>query len=101
MKDFWYVYKFTELPYKTYDGEIYKDLYSVVSAEFDELYHVIVYVCAQIVLAFHLSHGFQSAFQTLGLNHPKYTPLIKGLGNLYAILIPLGFAIIPILMYLN
>jgi succinate dehydrogenase / fumarate reductase, cytochrome b subunit len=46
-----------------------------------------------------LAHGFASGFQTLGLNHPKYTPFIKKLGNLLAILIPLGFAIIPIIMY--
>jgi succinate dehydrogenase / fumarate reductase cytochrome b subunit len=54
-----------------------------------------------IALAFHLVHGFQSAFQTLGLNHRKYTPLIKGIGWLYAILFPLGFAILPLYHYFN
>jgi succinate dehydrogenase / fumarate reductase cytochrome b subunit len=41
-------------------------------------------------------HAFQSAFQTLGLNHKKYTPVIKFIGIAYAILVPLGFAIIPV-----
>nr|HMU04365.1 succinate dehydrogenase [Saprospiraceae bacterium] len=53
-----------------------------------------------MVLSFHLWHGFQSAFQTLGLNHKKYSPLIKSVGKAYAILIPLGFAIIPIWFFL-
>jgi succinate dehydrogenase / fumarate reductase cytochrome b subunit len=53
-----------------------------------------------IVLGFHLWHGFQSAFQTLGLNHPKYSPLVKNLGKVFSILVPLGFAIIPIWFYL-
>jgi succinate dehydrogenase / fumarate reductase cytochrome b subunit len=48
---------------------------------------------------YHLSHGFQSAFQTLGMNHPKYTPIIKGFGKWYSILIALGFAIIPIIYF--
>jgi succinate dehydrogenase / fumarate reductase cytochrome b subunit len=53
-----------------------------------------------IILAFHLQHGFQSAFQTLGINHKKYTPIIKTIGVAYAILVPLGFAIIPIWHFL-
>lgn len=62
------------------------------------------YVLAMVLLAFHLNHGFQSAFQSLGLNHKKYTPLIKKIGLLYSILIPAGFAAIPIyfqLRYMN
>lgn len=100
MKDFWYKYKFTELPFKTYGGEIFKDLYTVVFTEFHEPFHVIIYVIAQVVLAFHLSHGFASAFQTFGINHKKYTPLINGLGLVYSIAVPFGFAIIPILMFM-
>ena len=56
---------------------------------------------SMVVIAFHLWHGFQSSFQTLGLNHKKYTPFIQGLGKAYAILIPLGFALIPILFFLK
>ena len=49
-----------------------------------------------IVLAFHLNHAFQSAFQTMGLNHNKYTPVIKAIGTIYAIVIGAGFASIPV-----
>ncbi len=84
-----------------YDGVEYKDLYTVVSTAFSELWLVILYVVAMIGLMFHLFHGFQSAFQTLGLNHPKYNPAIKVVGSLIAIVIPALFASIPILMYLN
>ncbi|HMV35712.1 MAG TPA: succinate dehydrogenase cytochrome b subunit [Turneriella sp.] len=62
------------------------------------------YVLAMFLMALHLNHGFQSAFQSLGLNHKKYTPLIKKVGLLYSIVIPLGFAAIPVyfqLRYLN
>jgi succinate dehydrogenase / fumarate reductase cytochrome b subunit len=51
----------------------------------------IVYGVGTLVLAWHLFHGFQSMFHTLGLNHPKYTPLIKRLGLLFALAMGLGF----------
>jgi succinate dehydrogenase / fumarate reductase cytochrome b subunit len=54
-----------------------------------------------IILASHLSHGFASAFQTLGLNHKKYTPIIKKVGLGFSILVPTLFAVIPIVMYLK
>jgi succinate dehydrogenase / fumarate reductase cytochrome b subunit len=53
------------------------------------------------VLSFHLWHGFASAFQTLGINHKRYTPFISIFGKAFAILVPLAFAIIPILIFLN
>ncbi len=53
--------------------------------------HVAIYTVAFIFLSLHLMHGFQSAFQSVGFNHNKYTPAIKKLGTLYAILVPLGF----------
>jgi len=102
MGDFWFKMKFTdELGMKSYEGfpEV-RDLYTRVSTAFSQLWIVIVYLIGMMVLSFHLWHGFQSAFQTLGLNHKKYTPLIKSVGKAYAILIPLGFAIIPIWYFL-
>ena len=56
----------------------------------------ILYIAAFIILGIHLNHTFQSAFQTLGLNHSKYTPFIKGLGTVYSIVIAVGFSIIPL-----
>ncbi len=60
-----------------------------------------IYVLAFVFLALHLLHGFQSAFQSVGFNHRKYTPIIKKLGTLYAIIIPLGFIFIAIFHYIN
>lgn len=54
------------------------------------------YVVAMVILGFHLNHGFQSAFQTLGLNHKKYTPLIEKLGLIYSIVVPVLFAYVPL-----
>ncbi len=55
-----------------------------------------IYIVCFIFLGFHLNHALQSVFQTLGLNHPRYTPFIKVLSALYGIIIAVGFSIIPI-----
>jgi succinate dehydrogenase / fumarate reductase cytochrome b subunit len=60
---------------------------------------VVFYVAGVISLAYHLLHGFSSAFQTFGLNHKKYTPVIKGLGLAFSVIVPLLFAMMPILVY--
>jgi succinate dehydrogenase / fumarate reductase cytochrome b subunit len=60
---------------------------------------VVVYVAGCISLAYHLLHGFQSAFQSLGISHPAYTPIIKQLGSGFSILIPVLFAAMPIAMH--
>jgi succinate dehydrogenase / fumarate reductase cytochrome b subunit len=83
----------------SYDGEIYHDLGTLVIARFKIWWVDLVYVIALLGLGFHLHHGFQSAFQTLGLNHPVYTPMIKSLGLIYTILVTLGFICIPLLVY--
>jgi len=93
-----------ELPMITYTLEnnekvTVKDMYKEVNAEFHEPVVVGIYVLSMIALGFHLYHGFQSAFQTLGLRHPKYTPAIKAVGFVFWGLIPLGFAIIPLTFF--
>jgi succinate dehydrogenase / fumarate reductase cytochrome b subunit len=62
---------------------------------------VIVYVLGVISLCWHLLHGFQSAFQTFGINHKKYTPIIKAAGVGYSIIICLLFALMPVAIYLE
>jgi succinate dehydrogenase / fumarate reductase, cytochrome b subunit len=64
-------------------------------------WYSIVNILSMIVVMTHLLHGFQSAFQTLGLNHPKYTPIIKALGYGYAVLVPVGYCVIPIMFLIN
>ena len=66
---------------------------------FTELWVVIVYCLGMVSLAYHLLHGFQSAFQTLGLNHSKYTPCIKMCGVAFSIIVPLIFASMPIAIF--
>lgn len=101
MGDFWLKMKLGQLDMVRYEGYDYsvKDLYSRVNTAFSQLWIVLVYVVGQIVLYLHLKHGFASAFQTLGWNHVKYTPLIKSVGLIYAIIIPLAFAFIPLYIY--
>ncbi|MEP3387425.1 MAG: succinate dehydrogenase cytochrome b subunit [Reichenbachiella sp.] len=101
LKGFWYEFKNGEIADAVYSGMTIPDGYAVVDFAFSNPIIVGFYVICMAFLGFHLSHGFASAFQSLGLNHKKYTPFISKLGLLYSILIPLGFAIIPILMYLN
>jgi len=100
---FWVVSRFTGID--NYPGINHTDvnghenLYAVMQVTFTQLWVVIVYCLAMISLAYHLLHGFQSAFQTLGLNHKKYTPLIKSVGMWFSILIPVIFAAMPIAMH--
>lgn len=101
LKNFWYEMHWGNIPMANYDGQEYKDLYAVVNAAFAEWWYVAIYTVAMLGLMFHLYHGFKSAFQTLGLNHPKYNGLIAGIGYVFAIVIPAAFAAIPIIMFLR
>ncbi|PJJ59332.1 succinate dehydrogenase cytochrome b subunit [Hymenobacter chitinivorans] len=75
------------------------DLYTLVASSFKQLWYVILYVVAQVALGYHLIHGFRSAFQTLGLNHRKYTPAIKFVGYAFSVLVSAGFAAMPLYFY--
>jgi succinate dehydrogenase / fumarate reductase, cytochrome b subunit len=81
-------------------GEGYKDLHKITVAFFKDakfgLIATLGYVLAMAVLAFHLWHGFQSAFQSLGLNNSNWTPKIKFFGKAFSVVVPLLFAIIPL-----
>ena len=61
----------------------------------------ILYIISFVVLGIHLNHAFQSAFQSLGLNHKKYTPAIKAVGKVYSVVVPLGYIIIPLYFILT
>lgn len=94
---FWVKSRFTGLPGEDANGN--ENLYAVMQTTFTQLWVVILYCLSMISLAYHLMHGFQSAFQTLGLNHKKYTPLIKKTGLAFSIIIPVIFALMPITMH--
>jgi len=96
---FWVMSRFTGIP--TVDANGNHDLFAVMVETFKNPWLVVLYVLAMVSLAYHLLHGFSSAFQTLGWNHKKYTPLIKGFGFWFSIIIPLLFALMPVVMYLG
>lgn len=129
MNDFWWEYKFGELPYVEYiqdmqsgnvtatphdainakkeewvEGNnkhiVVKNLYIEVAEAFKNPVLVLVYVFAMFAIAFHLFHGFQSGFQTVGIRHARYTPAIKFISLwVFAILIPALFAAMPLFFY--
>ena len=101
LRSFWYEMHWGGIPMATYDGEQYKNLYAVVDKAYADIWFVVLYVVSMTLLAFHLFHGFGSAFQTLGWNHVKYNPLIKFVGVAFAIVVPALFAPIPVYMYMN
>lgn len=86
-------------------GEGYKDLHTVVMDFFNPkknnlaLAFMLLYVISMAVLGFHLWHGFASGFQSLGFNHKRYTPLIHGVGKLFAVVVPGLFALITLMIY--
>ncbi|MDW7692158.1 succinate dehydrogenase cytochrome b subunit [Flammeovirgaceae bacterium SG7u.111] len=100
LKSFWFEMKFGSVPMVDYEGESYKNLYVLVIEAFKSPIYTAFYALSMIFLGFHLQHGIASAFQTLGMNHKKYTPLIKSVGLVIAIIIPLLFAIQPIYVLL-
>lgn len=101
LRSFWYEMHYGDIPMATYDGQPYKDLYQVVDTAYSSFWFVLLYVVSMALLAFHLFHGFGSAFQTLGLNHVKYNPVIRIVGVAFSIVVPALFALIPVYMYLN
>ena len=76
------------------------DLYILVVSSFKQWWYVLLYVAAQASLGYHLWHGFGSGFQTLGLNHRKYTPLIKSVGYAFAVVVSAAFAAMPLYFFL-
>jgi len=94
---------FSQADVKTAD--LYKDLHKITFEFFKDeklgLIFTLGYVLAMLAMAFHLWHGFQSAFQSLGATGSKLTPAIKLFGKLFSVIVPLLFAIIPIYIHFS
>jgi len=75
------------------------NLYEKMKTEFSVLWVVIVYVIGCISLAYHLAHGFQSAFKTLGVHNKKYNKMLVSIGYGFSVIVPLVFAMMPISFY--
>lgn len=95
-QNFWYVYKFGNLPL---DDNGNKDLYILVITVFKEWWYVLIYVASMIALCYHLIHGIQSAVRTLGVFHPKFVRWFKYAGIAYSLIICCGFALMPIYIF--
>lgn len=101
MTNFWGKMHFATIPMQ---GDM-KDLHTVVLSFFNPeennlaLVAAVFYSLSMLALGFHLWHGFQSAFQSLGVNHPNYTPIVKKLGYGFSVLVPTAFAVIPLYLY--
>jgi succinate dehydrogenase / fumarate reductase cytochrome b subunit len=96
MKDFWYEYKFGNLPL---DGEGNKDLYSIVIEAYGELWYVILNMVAFAALGFHLWHGFYSAFKTLGAYPERLNKGLLWISSVLTVALTAGFLFIPIYVY--
>ena len=102
MRTFWYEMHFGSVPMAEYDGKQYKDLYVVVKEAFSQWWYVLFYVISMVAIGYHMAHGFQSGFQSLGIRHTKYTPMIEFVGRyFFALIIPAAFAAMPIYMFLQ
>ncbi|MBK7816494.1 MAG: succinate dehydrogenase cytochrome b subunit [Sphingobacteriaceae bacterium] len=101
LRHFWVESRFTDhIAHNEYEKLAGQEtMYREMLEVFENPIVVLVYVLAMISLAYHLLHGFQSVFQTLGLNHRKYTPLIKKAGIVFSIVISVLFASMPIAMH--
>jgi succinate dehydrogenase / fumarate reductase cytochrome b subunit len=98
MRSFWYEMHWGDIGL---DSQGNKDLWTVTVAAFQSPLYTGFYVVCMVALAFHLLHGFQSAFQSLGLNHRRYTPIIRAVGLFFGVVIPVLFALLPVWLYLN
>ena len=81
-------------------GEVL-DMFSLMKITFTELWVVVVYVFACGSLAFHLLHGFQSSFRTMGVGNKKWLGVVKAAGVGFSIIVPLVFALMPVSMHLG
>jgi len=101
LKDFWAQMHYGGIPTVNYEGKEVRDIYTVVDYWFNQGWYVGLYAFCMIGVAFHLWHGFISAFQSLGFNHLKYNNLISFVGKTFSIIVPALFALIPIWMFLS
>ena len=91
IRDFFVPMKFSEVA----------NNYELVAAKFANPVFVAIYIISFLLLGLHLSHGFQSAFQSIGASHKKYTPVIKALGQIFFIGTSIGFVLIAVVLYIK
>lgn len=101
-KQFWIPSRFTGVEEAILpNGLQIHNMFALMKETFRELWVVIFYVIACISLAYHLAHGFQSAFKTIGVHNKRYQLMLSTLGYGFAIIVPLVFAMMPVSFYLG
>lgn len=78
-----------------------RDLHLLETQEFGNLLWVLFYMISMVVIGLHLSHGFWSAFQSLGIGNPRYTPRIIAVGKVLTAVLAAAFFLIPLVVYLK
>jgi len=78
-----------------------RTVYEIVSSSLTQPAYLALYVFAMVVVGIHVNHGFWSAFQTMGIDHPKYMPAIKTFSVVYSLILGFGFGFIPIYIMLQ
>lgn len=102
LKNFWVPSRFLDMPEVTYPpGVTVHDLFSLMKDTFTNIWIVIIYLVGCVALAYHLLHGFQSAFRSLGVHNGRYLRLINGIGIGFSLIVCLAFAMMPVSMYLG
>jgi succinate dehydrogenase / fumarate reductase cytochrome b subunit len=81
-------------------GEVW-DLHRIVVETFKDPMWVGIYVAVMVLLGFHLRHGFWSAFQSIGALNPRVRPVMFSLGVVFALVIAIGFVLLPVFVYLS
>jgi succinate dehydrogenase / fumarate reductase cytochrome b subunit len=76
-----------------------RTIFEIVSLAFANPVYMVVYVVVMIVVALHIRHGFWSAFQTIGANHPKYMPALMVLSIIASLIFGFGFGLLPIYIW--
>lgn len=96
---FWVPSRITGL--EEVEGKNYHNMFIVMVDVFQNPVVVILYILGCISLAYHLLHGFQSAFRTLGLHNTRYIGMVKGIGAAFSIVVPFVFALMPVSIYMK
>ena len=101
LSQFWIPSRFTTLETITIDGKEYPNQYADIIRVFHDPAVVVLYLLACASLLYHLLHGFQSAFRTLGVGNGRYVDLIKITGFWFSVIVSVGFAMMPVSVYLE
>jgi succinate dehydrogenase / fumarate reductase, cytochrome b subunit len=101
LSHFWVPSRFTELPAIDINGKEVANQYAEVVRVFQDPLVDILYILGCLSLMYHLLHGFQSAFRTLGVPNGKYISLIKSVGYGFAVIVSIAFAMMPVSVYLG